>query len=375
MKEKLWQLFYSRWPRRHKTPAPGYSLLLLIPGDLPVFLKIALEVCKRQNFSNCLEAIVIPDQRSEGFRKRFDAYQEQWQGPPLRLAELNPLESFLTKRFNNPHMNCWLQITRGVSATQSTHALWHDADLFINEPDFLKRHYQLCAERDLACLGVSPAWDGWYAQKGFGHLTATWELMINADWMRQWAPWEHRGQWRSLEGENHEFDILFWAQCHTAPEKIARHKSGHISGEHDFVHFNYVIATYRWFQRANGPFEDNRFLLLLVRMLINAFDERKGDESDWHYEVPDVQELALGIHDGTQRVTYVSDKARENYPEFRDKLRTLLNGPLLDARQKSRMLSDLAIFDDHLFACTPLISTNSPEQEENLGNRVLEVAN
>lgn len=337
LKRFFWKTFYSHWPRLSEPRKDGYTLLLLIPGDLPVFLKIVLEVCKRQDPTHCVDAIVIPDQPSANFRAIFDRFQADWQGPPLRLAELNPGESFLTKRFNNPHINCWLQITKGIGAAKTTHALWHDADLFINDADFLRRHYELCEQGKLACMGVSPAWDKFFSEHGYDYLTSTWELMINVEWMRQWAPWEHRGQWRQLAGVDHEFDILFWAQCQTPRESVGRH-----DGAHSFVHFNYVIATYRWFQLSTGPFEDHRFRLLLVRMLINAFDD-----SGWVYEVPHIPELASGLRDGTQRVTYLTEETRDNYPEFRQKLTQLLASDLLDAAKKNRISADIAAFDDY----------------------------
>ncbi len=41
-KATLWKWLYAHWSQPVTRPVPGYTILLLVPGDLPVFLKIAL---------------------------------------------------------------------------------------------------------------------------------------------------------------------------------------------------------------------------------------------------------------------------------------------------------------------------------------------
>jgi hypothetical protein len=336
-KSDLWKIFYSFWSKAKQPRQEGYSLLLAIPGDLPVFLKIALAVCAAQDKRHCLEVIVTPDQRSTGFRQVFESCQKNWQGPPLRLTELNWIENWLTTTAKNPGTNHWLQIIRGINAARTRFALLHDADLFITDRQFLKKHYELCADKQLDCLGVSPAWDGWFARNGYDYLTATWEMMVNVDWVRQWAPWVHRGQMRHFQGEEHLFDTLYWAECHTEPSRIGRNE-----GEHGFVHFNYVISTYRQFQRSTGSFEDTRFCLLLIRLLINAFDP-----SDWPYDIPNISILMQGLTQATSRVTYLSDETAGNYAVFRDKLNQLLQSGYIESSIARQMEMELRPFDAH----------------------------
>ncbi|WP_373533437.1 hypothetical protein [Vampirovibrio sp.] len=343
-KSDFWKPFYSFWPKAIQPRHEGYSLLLAIPGDLPVFLKIAMEVCSSQNLQHCVELLVTPDQRSEAFRKVFESCRKSWQGPPLRLTELNRFENWLTTRAKNPGTNHWLQIIRGIGASRSRLALLHDADLFITDQQFLKKHYELCTNRQLVCLGVSPAWDGWFADQGYDYLTATWEMLVDVSWVRQWAPWVHRGQIRRFKGQDHLFDTLYWAECHTESQKIARHY-----GEHGFVHFNYVISTYRQFQKSVDSFEDSRFCLLLIRLLINAFDT-----SDWPYEIPTIPALIAGIQDSANRVTYMAPETTENYEIFRQKLEQLLNTFYIQPSTARQIRSDLLPFDHHFnFTQTP----------------------
>lgn len=334
-KAELWKWFYSHWSKPVVEPTPGYTILMLIPGDLPVFLKIALEVCDTQKPEHLIETLVIPDKLMRGFPEIFEAWTRNYSISPIRLVNLKPLEQLLTRYQNNPHINCWFQMVRGVEAVQTTHALWHDADLFITEPGFMKTHYESCVKRDLACLGVSKPWDTWYEKQGINHLTSTWELIFNVNWLRSFQPWEHRGHDGIVAGKPHTFDITFSPQCQTLPEKVGRDQR-----EWEFVHFNYVICTYRLFQKSKGPYEDDNFRLLLVRLLINAYDQ-----SGWSYEVPSLDGLIQGITNKSNRVTYLQEQTRQRYPEFRSKLQQLLESGFFDDEKASALYNGVRPFD------------------------------
>ena len=334
-KATLWKWFYTQWSQSVVEPLPGYTILLMVPGDLPVFLKIALEICASQNPKHLIETLVIPDKWIPGFDELLENWARDYSISPLRLVRLKPLEYAITHYQNNPHTNCWLQMLRGVEAVRTTHALWHDADLFICEPRFLKTHYETCAAQQLACLGVSPVWDTWYRQQGINHLTATWELIFDVNWLRSFKPWEHRGHDGIVAGKPHTFDITFWPQCQTRSDQI-----GYYYKEWGFIHFNYVVGTYRWFQKSKGAFEDGNFRLLLVRLLIDAYNP-----AGWSYEVPLIEELAKGLTDSCSRVTYLKQETRQQYPEFRTKLQRLIDSNLLNAQRVSVLSDGVKPFD------------------------------
>jgi hypothetical protein len=241
----------------------------------------------------------------------------------------------LVKLVKNPHANCWLQLINGVNAARATHAFFHDADLFVLAPDFFEAQYEWCARDRLACLGLGPAWDPWYRENGLGHITATWEALFDLGWLRGFKPWEHRGHDGMIDGTPHTFDITFLAQSRTPPERVARRE-----GWTDFVHFNYVICTYRHFQKSRRPFEDEYFRILLIRLLIDAFDP-----GDWTYDAPPLDELTRGLDDRSRRVTYHAEATAEHYNEFRSKLQKLLDSPILDAGQAERMTAAIQPFD------------------------------
>lgn len=328
-KADFWRWFYRRWDEAVVEPTNGYTVLLPVPGDLPVFLKIALEVCTTQDPEHLYEILVIPDKSIQGFSELLEKWIRNYSISPTRLINLKFPEQLITRYQNDPNSNHFLQIIRGTNQVKTTHALLHDADLFITEPSFMKTHYEVCTKSNLACLGVSPVWDSWYEEQGIDHLVATWELMFETAWVRSFQPWKHRGHNDIIIGKQHTFDTTLWPQCQTSPERISRHQK-----EWGFIHFNYVISTYRWFQRSKSSFEDIHFRLLLIRLLINAYDR-----SGWSYKVPLLDELKKGITDKSNRVTYLSEQTQQNYSEFRSKLGKLIESGLIDD-EKSSILSD-----------------------------------
>lgn len=334
---QFWQALYGKWDSPLEDREPGYSILLMLPGDLPVFLDIALESFRSQDLTHCAEILVIPDRPFGGFRRRFDSYASSAPDlPPLRFVNLSPVGRLFTYRLNHPHHNYFLQLHSGIRASRGTHICLHDADLFFLNPAFLRSHYDTCIARDLAVLGQSPVWDEWYRQNGYEHVVSTWEMMMSAEWALRFPPYMHRGHLETVDGTTHEFDATLLPQCLTPGNRI-----GCAGSESDFVHFNYVFGTYRWYQRTAGPFEDTKLRILLIRLLIDSFDC-----SGTRYDVPGIHELQRGLSDASCRVTYMETKTRNNYPAFRSKLATLLErGGFSEARVIQRIRRGIEPFD------------------------------
>ena len=95
-------------------------------------------------------------------------------------------------------------------------------------------------------MGIHRVWDEWFAQHGLEHVTATWEMMLEVEWARSFAPWQHRGQAASINGQKHVCDTLLLPQCLTEPKRIGRR-----GNDRGMIHFNYVIGTYRWFEKSS----------------------------------------------------------------------------------------------------------------------------
>ena len=294
---------------------------------------------------------MIPDRPSEPFTAAFDAARQHWTNGQLRLTTLRPLERWITRRINSPHTNHWLQLINGLEAATSTHALLHDADLFITDPNFLAGQYAGIHGTALAALGVQPVWDPWYKAHGLDHVTATWELLFNVEWARSFQPWMHRGHVGQINGQSHEFDTTLLPQCLTEPRRIGRR-----SGDFGFVHFNYVICTYRWFQenqKAGKPaYVDEHWRILLIRLLVNAFESTESEA-----DVPSLEELTAALSGRSRRVDYRAESAITHYPEFRQKLQQLIDAGILEGRKMRILQEGIAPFDSALEHRVPQIAS------------------
>ena len=339
MSALLWKTLRSRWKATAGVRAAGYCALLPVPADLPVFLKIAMGTVNAQASDGLVETLVIPDRPTRSFQSAFEAAQSNWTNGPIRLVTLRPTERFITSHITSPHINHWLQIVNGLDACTATHALLHDADLFITDPNFLKSHYAAIVGKDLACVGVNPVWDDWYMQNNLGHVLATWELIFNVEWARSFKPWLHRGHHGTINGKAHEFDTMLLPQCLTEPARIQKRR-----GNWGFVHFNYVICTYRWFQenerRGRAAYIDEHWRILLIRLLVDAYESTESEA-----DVPVLSDLRDGLAGKSRRVNYTGKSAAEHYPEFRGKLEQLLTSGVLDESKAASIRRGIAPFD------------------------------
>ncbi len=313
---RYWQARFRRWPKRAPS-TDGYSLLVPVPGDLPVFLRLALAVCRHQDPGSRLETIVLPDRLTPVMRSIVAEARRDWPGE-IRLQPLPVPERWVLPRLGNPGRNHATQLIVGVSRSRASHIVLHDADLFLMSGDLHRREFEMCRERRLACLGISPPWDPWYAEHG-RQLAATWELCAQVEWLRSFAPVLHMAHKNELFGEQHTFDTTFYPQARTDPSLIA------VTPTDDFVHFNYVISNYRHFVRPHDDrWYDTRFRLLLVRLLVELFDQ----DSAAGYRLPGLAELGdcLGAETGPVRFPTV-DKGEAEYRSFRDLLGLASPGP------------------------------------------------
>lgn len=337
-KAYFWKLFYSKWKSpSHGNFKPGYTLLLPVPGDLPFFLQMAVQICARQNPEHLVETLVIPDNLNSEIYNTFLESQKRWPEGNLRLVKMKKFDSWIIKKINNPGHNHWLQLIRGVDEAKTSHILLHDADLFISDQSFFKNHYEHCISQNLSCCGVSKAWDSWFQEHGADHVVSTWEMIFSQNWIRQFPPWQLHGQDFLVDNEVHTCDTTYYAQFNTTAQEIALHPC-----DDRWVHFNYVISTYRWFQKSTGTFEDSEFRLLLIRMLHDLFG------TNTTCMIPPVDQLALGLTFKDSRVTYLEPETHSHYAPFRAKLQSLLDSDILHKEQCDDLQRMIAPFDDSL---------------------------
>jgi hypothetical protein len=339
-RDAVWRLGYRRWSEA-APPEPGYTLLLPVPADLPVFTWLAMQNTLAQDPTHRRATLVIPDAESEATRAVFESVRaENEGGEALRLVTLPaPGPTLIRLSRASPSNTHFVQIHAGVEQATTTHALLHDADLFITDPGFLARHYRRCADQELACLGVSPAWDTALAEHGLEHVVATWELMFDVGWARSFPPWEHRQHHAWIGGRWHGYDTMLVTQSRTPPDRFALHEAA----DESFIHFNCVINHYRNFRRSGVAVEDHRFVLLLIRLLVDGL--RSRIPSQLEIDLPPLEDLARGLTDGRCRVTYRGEETAANYAEFRGKVSRLIRGPLFDDDSAGRVEDALGPFD------------------------------
>lgn len=332
-----WPFRFARWGPTRST-RPGYTVIVPVPGDLPVFLDLALAVVRLQSAENRLRTVVVPDVASVETRQIFERYQQGWEGGDLVLVDLVRPERWLLPRLGDPGRNHAVQIISALRTVSSDHVVLHDADLFTLSPTLHEDEHALALERGANVVGVSSAWDPWYRAHGL-ELAATWEMCARTSWLRAYPPHRLMGHDAELFGEVHTFDTTFWAQCHTDQRSIVVREVAD-----ELVHFNYVISTYRHFQRSEGPFDDNQFRLLLIRLFIDVFDHTGST-----YVVPEAAELVAGLQDSDARVTYVSARSAD-YRAFRVKLDAILDGPWADQSRVAAARAMVDAFDSHFDA-------------------------
>jgi len=331
-----WSARLRRWGRVVDS-RPGYTLLIPVPGDLPVFLELALTVCALQESDNRVQAIVVADQMNPEIQRIADRHRRRWTGT-LDIAPLPIPERWVLPRMKNPSRNHFFQLMTGVRAATGSHVILHDADLFPLSGRLFETQYEACRSRRLACLGISPVWDPWFAQKGL-RLAATWEICAETAWVRSFPPYLHIGHDAELLGERHTFDTTLYPQSVTPPDRIDFQ-----TPEGAFIHFGYVVSTYRLFQHHGPGFLDDQFRLLFISLLCSSFGQTGPPAG-----LPDPSALADGlVRSETAPVRFpVGSKAQERFAAFRAQLDGVLDGAWLAGSDLSLVRSALGRFDEH----------------------------
>jgi hypothetical protein len=205
-------------------------------------------------------------------------------------------------------------------------------DLFLLDADFLRTHYEECSRRGLGCLGVDHKWPH---EPGVEHLVGCWEMMFDTRWIRSHPPERLGSQHAYINGKRLWFDSTLLGQALSPPSKTGKRL---FPFRH--IHFHEVIHRYRKFELATGSFEDERFSLLLTRLLIDAFDAQGNG-----YKVPDLATLVRGLTRSDTPVTYGSPRTVAHYPTFRTHMERLLTEGAIEPSQAGPMAAALEPFD------------------------------
>jgi hypothetical protein len=335
VKASYWRFRLARWNQPPAALEPGYTLLVPVPGDIPVFLELALRVCGRQAAQHRRRTLVIPDRPSRAVTELVDKARPDWEGD-LDVRLLRRPERWFLPHMNSGSRNHGLQVVEGVSCSSTSHVIFHDADLFLLDDEFLDRQYELCRDRRLDCFGVSPPPGSWHETKGL-RLAATWEMVASVPWLRRFPPYRQIGHDGELFGKVHTFDTTLYAQTQTPAQQVDR-----VDRATDFVHFSYVITTYRHFQRFGAGFVDDNFRLLLIALFVHLFSREAPPQG-----LPTLAQLAGRIGASDVPVRYEQNEASAaRWANFRSRLDRLLCAEYVPAPAAAQAMEALSAFDD-----------------------------
>jgi hypothetical protein len=335
-KHLLVSLLFSRWSRPCKYE-DGYTIVLPSPMDMPFLLRYGLEGLGRVNTEGCRQILVVPDgcvhDRGDALQEVIDAFDD----PRVELVRPRAIDYFLFKRMKpvGGAATHWMMAVTGIAHARCGHAFLHDSDAFFLEADGLERHYRECRDRDFFALGVTPRWDAFFEEAGYV-IPGTWELMFSTRWARSRGPIAFKNGWYTTPRGPYEFDSMLHPMYVDSPSG----KIGVMEQPPRLVHFNGMIVTYRYFRLGKGKV-DELFRLLLLAMLEDLMPAAGGRI------LPTVAELARGLTDPDQPVSYDSDAAIEQYPIFRTLLDQLCEAPIFQGPRADRIRELVRPFDAH----------------------------
>lgn len=315
MSTTIWDAVYRRWRSPSPIRSEGYTFVIMTPPDLPCWLDVSLQVLRSQDLEGLHEVLVVPDHPHSRFAELVEQRRSRWDSSPLRLAHFKAKDRLVRKLVRNPSTIHFLQLVNAIETVSSRFLVLHDVDLFPRKDDFYRLMAQQSLARSLVCMGVTRPWTGydWFGQPGTEKLVATWELLFDVTWARQFSPADLKPRPAWLNHKKVILDTMLHAQMHTPAERIDC-----LEAVDELVHFGYVVSRYRLFQRHKGTYTDLGCCLLLLRLLVDLYGP-----DDWPYQLPDYDTLVRGIQDVHQPVIYPFEHIQPDYAPFRAKLETL----------------------------------------------------
>ena len=306
--------------------------------DMPFLLRYALEGLARLDTANCRQILVIPDGSTQDRGAALERVVKSCADPRVELVQPRAIDRLLVRMMKPPggapfH---WLMCVLGITHAQHAHAFLHDADAFFLETDGLERQYRECRDGGYSALGVTARWDPFFTEAGYS-IPGTWELMFSTRWARSRSPAALKNGVRQTDRGSFAFDSMH------SPMYLDYHRGtiGVMETPPRFVHFNGTIFTYRAFRSAGGRGIDELFRLLLLAILEDLLP------SPGERVVPPVDELARGLTDPSAPVTYGSEVATEQYPEFRQMLEKICEAPIFAGERAERIRKLVSPFDRH----------------------------
>lgn len=356
---KSWVLraAFSRWDKPCQYE-PGYTILLPSPMDMPFLLRLGLEGIRGIDTSNCRQILVVPDGWGDDGGQALREVIDDFDDSRIELVSLRRWDLFWIRRLRPPGSAAthWMLVVNGTRHARCQYAFLHDADAFFLEREGLERQFSQCQERGMWTLGVTPRCDPIFRRQEMD-IPGTWELMFSTRWARRQSPYQLKGRRANTPAGESEFDSMLYRQY----LDYASGRIGVMNPPPSFVHFNGTIYTYRLYRDGQGSRVVDEFFRLLFLSLLETVVTPDGRRR----LLPDVSELALGLHDDHADVGYQSEVCQQQYPVFRRLTSELCDSPSFQGERGDAIKCLLEPFDAH-FGWSAESAANLPEPEPEL---------
>lgn len=245
-----------------RAPREGYSVLIGCHRELGDLLLATLRSLSRQRATHCREVILSFDGLASELGASFEEKAREMAGSlPLRFLYCTPKDLRIARRIDWGPVYAWMNWSRGLAACTTRHALLHDLDALLIDPEVFESRYAAILDRSVEYLGI--AYHGGGGTVPEDRLARTFELMLDAAFVRahhqpldvfnkMWTIRDARGGVRRVE-----FDTFLYCQ-HTRGRRDALPM-----GEEQMVHPSNMIGQYTDFRNKRPRIPPNTNLPMI----------------------------------------------------------------------------------------------------------------